>query len=192
MKKKIILGLLCASALFVSEQNKTRSSQYQEYFDRQTCKEVCGVSFGSSYESAKEILKAKYGEPDYLDTDENKIVYSYKSYGGIQFSHMAFVFQRDNYNSYMSQCAMGIDCKTIQDAKNNRDYIYSKVKERYGAWHVGIDGNGFKYYQGGTSPLGEFGEGFIIDVVKYDDSKSEYKYIARIMYGPYNYVKEEF
>lgn len=191
MKKKIILGLLCVSALCVSAQNEIGSHQYQEWLDKQTCKEVCGVSFGSSYESAKEILKAKYGEPDY-SSDENTIRYLYKTYGGIYFSYMSFSFQRDNYNSYMNKCVMGIECKTMQDAKSRRDYIYSKVKEKYCAWSEGIDDNGFKYYQSGNSPFGEFGKGFAIDVVKYDDSKSEYKYFARIIYGPYTYVKEEF
>lgn len=192
MKKFFILGLLCVSALCVSAQKEIGSPQYYRWLDSQTCKEVCGVPFGSSYERAKKILKNKYGEPDYIDTDENKIVYNYKSYGGIHFTYMAFIFQRDNYNSYMSQCVMGIDCKTIQEAKNNRDYILSIVKEKYRTWKYGIDEDGFKYYKGGNSPSGEFGEGFTIDVVKYNDPSYPYKYFARIVYGPYNYVKEEF
>ena len=103
MKKKIILGLLCASALFVSAQNEFGSPQYYRRLDSQTCKEVCGVPFGSSYETAKDMLKKKFGEPGYLLTDENSIVYQYKSYGGISFSSICFYFQRDGLNSYMNQ-----------------------------------------------------------------------------------------
>lgn len=69
---------------------------------------------------------------------------------------------------------------------------YETAKEKYPFCHWGIDDNGFKYYESGCSPLGGFGNGFIVDVVKFDEPYNGYRYFARIMYGPYNYVKEEF
>ncbi len=199
MKKVFILGILCLSVLCGYAQDddsddwKIGGKHYQEWQAKQTCSEVCGVAFGSSYETAKDILKNKYGEPDYLETDDNSIVYHYKSYGGINFSYISFKFQRDGTYSYLNQCVMGIECKTIQEAKTERDYIWSKAREKYTAWREGTDKNGFKYYESGISPLGDdLHTGFIVDVVKYDKPYNGYRYFARIMYGPYNYVKEDF
>lgn len=197
MKKLFILGLLCLSVLGGYAQDdsddwKAGGKHYQEWVSKQMCTEVCGVRFGSSYETAKEILKRKYGEPDYIETNENTIVYHYKSYGGMNFTYISFDFQRDGAFSYMNQCVMGYDCKTAEEAKNKRDAIWDKARSKYTAWSEDIDDNGFKYYKSGCSPLGGFGNGFVVDVVKFDEPYNGYRYFARIMYGPYNYVKEDF
>lgn len=197
MKKLFILGLLCLSVLGGYAQDdsddwKVGGKHYQEWVAKQTCTEVCGVRFGSSYETAKEILKRKYGEPDYLETNENIIVYHYKSYGGMNFTYMSFGFQRDGAHSYMSQCVMGYECKTAEEAKDKRDAIWTKARSKYTAWSEDVDENGFKYYESGCSPLGGFGNGFIVDVVKLSEPYNGYRYFARIMYGPYNYVQEDF
>lgn len=197
MKKVFLIGLLCLSALvgYTQEEEdwQVGSPKYYRWLDGQTCKEVCGVRFGVPYETAKDMLKKKFGEPSYLFTDENSIVYQYKSYGGISFSSICFYFQRDGLNSYMNQCVMTIDCKTANDAKNKRDYIWSIAKGKYTAWNEGTDKNGFKYYESGISPKGGgLNTGFVVDVVKYDKAFDGCYYCARIMYGPYNYVKEEF
>lgn len=197
MKKLFILGLLCLSVLGGYAQDdsddwKVGEKHYQEWASKQMCTEVCGVRFGSSYETAKEILKRRYGEPDYIETNENTIVYHYKSYGGMNFTYISFDFQRDGAFSYMNQCVMGYDCKTAEEAKNKRDAIWDKARSKYTAWSEDIDDNGFKYYKSGCSPLGGFGNGFVVDVVKFDEPYNGYRYFARIMYGPYNYVKEDF
>lgn len=197
MKKLFILGLLCLSVLSGYAQDdsddwKVGGKHYQEWASKQMCTEVCGVRFGSSYETAKAILQRKYGEPDYFGTNENTIVYHYKSYGGMNFTYMSFDFQRDGARSYMNQCVMGYDCKTAEEAKNKRDAIWDKARSKYTAWSEDIDDNGFKYYKSGCSPLGGFGNGFVVDVVKFDEPYNGYRYFARIMYGPYNYVQEDF
>lgn len=197
MKKLFILGLLCLSVSGGYAQDdrddwKVGGKHYQEWASKQMCTEVCGVRFGSSYETAKEILKRKYGEPDYIETNENTIVYHYKSYGGMNFTYISFDFQRDGAFSYMNQCVMGYDCKTAEEAKNKRDAIWDKARSKYTAWSEDIDDNGFKYYKSGCSPLGGFGNGFVVDVVKFDEPYNGYRYFARIMYGPYNYVQEDF
>ena len=74
MKKNILLGMLIINTLCISAQDNNT-----KWRPEITCTEVCGVRFGSSYETAKEILKRKYGEPDYMGTNENTIVYHYKS-----------------------------------------------------------------------------------------------------------------
>lgn len=197
MKRIFILCLLCLSVLGGYAQDdsddwKVGGKHYQEWEAKQTCTEVCGVRFGSSYENAKEILKRKYGEPEYLETDENTIVYHYKSYGGMIFTYISFCFQRDGALSYMNKCVMGYDCKTAEEAKNKRDAIWIKARSKYAAWHEGIDDNGFKYYESGCSPLGGFGNGFVVDIVKFDEPYNGCRYFSRIMYGPYNYVQEDF
>lgn len=188
MKNIFILVLLCLSVLSGYAQDDS-DKNYPKWM---MCTEVCGVRFGSSYESAKAILKSKYGEPDYLATDENAIVYRHKSYGGMIFTYISFHFQRDGTLCYMNQCVMGNDCKTAEEAKKERDAIFTKASSKYNAWHQDIDDNGFKYYESGCSPLGGFGNGFVIDVVKYDEPYNGYKYFARIIYGPYQYIDEEF
>lgn len=198
MKKIFILGLLCLSVLGGYAQDddsddwKAEEKRFQEFEAKQTCTEVCGVRFGSSYENAKEILKGKYGEPDYMETDENTIVYHYKSYGGINFTDMFFYFQRDGSLSYMNQCVMGYECKTAEEAKNKRDAIWTKARSKYTAWREGIDDNGFKYYESGWSPLGGICNGFVVDVIKLNETHNGCRYFSRIMYGPYNYVQEDF
>lgn len=195
MKSFFLLGLLCLSALSGYAQDGDGvidSERLDGWRAKQTCTEVCGVRFGMSYETAKEILKRKYGEPDYFGTDENTIVYNYKSYGGIDFSYISFYFQSDGTYSYMNQCVMGYDCKTAEEAKNKRDAIFAKVKSKYNGWHEDIDINGFKYYESGCSPLGGWLNGFSVGVIKYDEPYKGYRYFARIMYGPYNFVKEDF
>lgn len=187
MKKIIILGILVVNAICIFAQDNNK-----KWRPEITCTEVCGVRFGSSYETAKEILKRKYGEPDYFETNENTIVYHYKSYGGMNFTFISFDFQRDGTFSYMNQCVMGYECKTAEEAKEKRDAIWDKAKKKYPFCHWDIDDNGFKYYESGCSPLGGFGNGFIVDVVKLDKPYNGYQYFARIMYGPYNYVKEDF
>lgn len=197
--KKFFLCMMCLFALCgyaqedEDEDDLIGGKRYNEWLANLTCTEVCGVRFGSQYETAKEVLRNKYGSPSILDTDENKICYKFKSYGGIFFSYIIFYFQRSENNSYMNKCVMGIDCRTAQEAKEKRDYIFSKVREKYGSWDENIDENGFKYYESGISPLGGgIGSGFCVDVVKYDKPYDGYKYFARIIYGPYSYVTEDF
>lgn len=178
--KKLLLCLMCLFSVCGYAQRKS------------ICDEICGVRFGESYESAKEILQNKFGSPDYILTDENQIVYNYKTYSGIIFSEIDFCFQRNGNNSYMNQCIMGIDCRTAQEAKEYRDEIWEKVEPIYNGYHYAIDGNGFRFYEGGRSPLGGLLNGFVVDVVKFKRPYKGYNYFARIMYGPYDYVNEEF
>lgn len=67
------------------------------------------------------------------------------------------------------------------------------------------DDNGFDLYAGGISPLwdgcwksfleGKYTAAVRIDIINYDEElarSSGIKYSVRIIYGPFNYVKEEF
>lgn len=179
MKKTFVLLLMCLVSLCGYAQRKL------------ICDEICGIRFGESYEIAKDKLEEKFGIPD-DSTDGNNILYTNKTYGGVFFSYISFSFQRDENNSYMNQCVMGMDCRTAQEAKAKRDEIWAKVEPLYSGYHYDVGNNGFKYYEGGCSPLGGVLNGFVVDVVKYFKPYHGFNYFARVMYGPYDYVTEEF
>ena len=167
---------------------KAMIEEFEMNRERQTVREICGIPFGSSYEKAEEILDNKYGSSSFL-SDKNTIIYLNKSYGGILFDKIMFLFQSDGYKSYMNGCVFVLEATSLSDAKEKRDRLYRNLSLKYDIVE-GVDDNGIKYYYGGRSPV-PFGIGFSIDIIKYDN-KSKNSYAARLMYGRYNYVVEEF
>lgn len=179
-----------------NEENRdsvTISNFYKE-LEAQKVTEICGVKFGTSYEDAKRILENKYGEAEYdYKHSKESLKFANKTYAGISFDAIFFLFQSDGYRTYMNGCVFAIDANTAEDAKEKRDGLYNCLSGKY-YMDDGIDKNGFKYYIGGISPINENYAAFIIDIVKLDkDLAKKYNpYIARLKYGRYNYVKEEF
>ena len=167
---------------------KAMREEFEMNRERQTVREICGIPFGSSYEKAEEVLDNKYGSSSYL-SDKNTIIYLNKSYGGILFDRIMFLFQSDGYKSYMNGCVFVLEATSLSDAKEKCDRLYRNLSLKYDIVE-GVDDNGNKFYYGGRSPV-PFGIGFSIDIIKYDN-KSKNSYAARLMYGQYNYVKEEF
>ncbi len=147
---------------------------------------ICGVVFGSDYDFSKTQLENKFGDSYFAD--ENDIIYKGKEYAGFYFSTILFGFQRTLNESYFNKCIFVIECSSVQEAKTTRDYLKNKFEKKYGELDTYKDTKGFLYYQGGESPLNSDYYGFCIDVFKYDRGV----YAARITYGPYNYVNEEF
>lgn len=148
---------------------------------------ICGVQFGQSYKDAKVLLENKFGEPNFL-SDKNTIIYESKNYGGIYFSSLYFNFQYSNEgNSYFNKCILVIDCVTDQEAKAKQDDLKTIFERKYGETDTSYDEDGYIYYKGGTSPVNPLKYGFYIDVIKKKDS-----YATRIVYGPYDYLNEEF
>lgn len=168
---------------------KVASEEYLEQLERQTVKEICGIPFGSSYEKAKEVLENKYGDPSPF-SDKTKIVYLNKSYGGMLFDNIIFLFQSDGYRSFLNGCVFIWDAKNLTDAVEKRDLLYKKLSLKYDLKR-GYDDNSLSYYYGGYPPVPGSAYGLTIDIIKYDNRSSN-PYSARIMYGSYNYVKEEF
>lgn len=179
-----------------NEENRdsvTISNFYKE-LEAQKVTEICGVKFGTSYEDAKRILENKYGEAEYdYNHSKQTIKFKYKNYAGISFDTILFFFQSDGYRTYMNGCAFAIHANTAEDAKEKRERLYNRLSDKY-YMDDGIDKRGFKYYIGGISPINENNAAFIIDIVKFDaDVAKKYTpYAARLKYGSYNYVKEEF
>lgn len=147
---------------------------------------ICGVVFGSDYDFSKTQLENKFGNSYFAD--ENDIIYKGKEYAGFYFSTILFSFQRTLNGSYFNKCILVIECSSAQEAKTTRDILKNKFEKKYGELDTYKDANGFLYYQGGESPLNSDYYGFCIDVFKYGGRV----YSARITYGPYNYLNEEF
>ena len=169
-------------------------SKFFKELQAQRVTEICGVKFGTSYEDAKRILENKYGEAEYdYKHSKESLTFANKTYAGISFDTILFLFQSDGYRTYMNGCVFAIDSNTAEDAKEKRELLYNRLSGKY-YMDDSIDKNGFKYYIGGFSPINENDAAFSIDIVKYDaDVAKKYNpYAARLMYGRYNYVKEEF
>lgn len=156
--------------------------------ERQTVREICGIPFGSSYEKTKEVLQNKYGTSSFL-SDKTKIIYENQTYAGISFDDILFLFQSDGYKSYLNGCVFILKAKSLKEAKEKYDYLYRVLSRKYEI-EEGTDDNGNKFYYGGHSPIPYGGWGFTIEIIKYNTSADSYA--ARLMYGRYNYVKEEF
>lgn len=157
-------------------------------YDRQTVREICGIPFGASYEDASKVLRNKYGTSSVV-SDRNRIVYENKSYAGILFDRMLFLFQSDGYQSFFNGCIFVLEASSLSQAKEKRDRLYDQLSWKYDI-KKDTDDSGLNYYYGGNPPI-SFGRAFIIDIIKYDNSPKT-PYAARLYYGPYNYVKEEF
>ena len=168
---------------------KKIAEEHEKEYERQTIREICGIPFGSSYEKTKEVLENKYGDPSYL-SDKTRIYYPHKTYAGISFDDIIFLFQSDGYNSYFNGCVFILKAKSLSDAKEKRDLLYRKLRWKYDMKER-FDDNGVKYYYGGHSPVPFDGYGFSIEIIKYDN-RQRIPYAARLMYGRYNYVNEEF
>ncbi len=168
---------------------KVIGEELNNKIERQTVKEICGIPFGTSYEQAKEILENKYGSPSVF-SDKTTISYPNQTYAGISFDDIIFLFQSDGYKSYMNGCVFILDASSLSMAKEKQNLLYRELRLKYDM-RESVDENGNIIYIGGYSPIPYDGFGFSIDILKYKD-RSSIPYAARLMYGRYNYVKEEF
>lgn len=183
------------------------NSKIQNDYRAMQVKSVCGVSFGSSRESALSLLKNKYGNPNILSTD-NTIIFDNIKYGGIDFDTVYFMFQSDGKKSYLNACIFVINAKTKAKAEQIMDLYYTTLSKKYYLSSTS-DENGFRCYSGGVSPLwnGHWstlldetnGQNYLTavhtDVIEFDKEITTIKgilYGVRIIYGPYEYVVEEF
>lgn len=192
------------------EEKLVIDSLFSEIVEQQKAVQInsiCGVSFGSSREEVGRILRNKFGEPHFI-SDDSRIVYENIKYAGIDFDSLYFLFQSDGYNSFLSTCIF------LKDAKNKSKAIeitelYKNILSKKYTLSEDTDFNGFKTYGGGISPLwkgdwydfltnlsnGKYLTAIHTDVIEFDESyvkKYGNKYSVRIIYGPFQYVTEEF
>lgn len=200
MKKYIIITLmsfLCFGSYAqyndeaFADTTATDSAAIVDLIRTQVVERICGIEFGTSYGEAKRMLNNKYGTPDVDDYDKQLIVYKNKKYAGIDFDFILFHFENDGNTSYMNGCLFSISAKTTAEAKQKREMIFNKLNEKY-YMKSEVDETGFKFYYGGISPLSE-GPVIFLNIIK--NKKDTYNcglYSVQLLYGPFNYVKEEF
>lgn len=147
-------------------------------------REVCGVAFGSSYNTTKNALQKKFGYCD--NADKNEIVYYNKIYGGVFFSRIMFEFQYDYYGrGYFNSCIMACDCSSVVDARLKARRL-SGMLSKYDMEEI-TNTDGTTYYIGGIDPTDSSHYGVMVYVAQWSNGCG-----AAIAYGPYNYVQEGF
>ena len=158
--------------------------------------EICNVPFGSTYEDAKRILTDKYGDYDYLNSTKDDMIFENKKYAAVDFDTMHFMFQSDGERSYFNAAILCINCKSKVEAIRTKQRMHEILSKRYSGF-TNMDGNDDYLSVGGISPVSSeqnFGFGVRIDIKDYGHPGKVlgFPYGVRIIYGPYNYVKEDF
>lgn len=171
------------------------------------------LNFGMTKEEAFPLLRNKYGEP--LDSeDPNIVIYKDKTYAGEDFNLVGFQFQSDGINSYLNKCMFA---KLINDKNSGEKELKRLLKildKRYKMFSIKDtykinpkyekDLNILDAYTGGISPLwnghwaslrNELMCAVFLTIEKIEEDNiyyPEFKYIIKIEYGSYDYVKESF
>ena len=159
-------------------------------------------SFWINKEKALSILKNKYGEP--FGSSGLKFLFESISYAGQNFSTALFSFQSDGANTYLNSCIFVKYAKTFSEALDYEKELADILSEKYTNMYRIPDENGNPMHVCGISP---FWNGNMRDLTTSDNAaihtsiiatdydselRTGAKYYVRIIYGPYNYVKEEF
>lgn len=180
-------------------------SKIQDEYRGYQIKSICGVDFGMTREEASEILRNKFGAPIYNPND-NIISYEKIKYGGIDFDFVHFNFQSDGKKTYLNSCIFVKDAKDKTKAEKIIELYRDILSKKYKLVES-MTSNGFKCYGGGVSPLwdghwvslsenkNDVITGVSTDVIEYEEKLIRIygnRYGVRLIYGPYQYVKEEF
>lgn len=172
-------------------------------FKTEQVKSIGGIPFGISHEKAETMLRNKFGIPEY---NSLTTVISFKNikYAGLDFDNVHFLFQSDGINTYMNSCIFLTHATSLSEAIKIEKNIADNVLNKYTLFEE-KDEKGYPTHGGGFSPLWdgdwktfnivEYGIGIHTDIIKYSNDLVKIygiPYAVRIIYGPYNYVKEEF
>lgn len=197
-------------------------SNYENYFKPQQVKSICGVDFGTQYEKALPILKNKFGDPsDRSDSNTihfDKINYAGFNFDGVYFDFQSDGY-RSYFNSciFIKSFADKKDAEDfLLNIKHELRKKYRLAEEElvdYGVYtKEDISESLVKnpYFSCGVSPVWDgnwksmlknafsferYTSAISDDIVEYDDRVVKamgIRYAARLIYGPYHYVKEEF
>lgn len=173
-------------------------------------KSICNVPFGSSMDEASYLLHNKFGAEMNIKLNDLTISYEDIKYAGIDFKNVYFMFQSDGIRNYFNCCIFVKPAKTKEEAAKIMELYKSVLSNKYDLVET-EDAMGFKSYGGGISPLwnghwyplvkdiNSTNPKYLVaiktDVIEYDSTVVESfgnKYGVRMIYGPYEYVTEEF
>lgn len=147
--------------------------------------EICGVKFGSSYDDARQKLTNTLGEPD-ISTSNSSIFYRDKTYEGIVFNSIYFLFTNDAQTSYLASCVFYFNADTEEEAKKTFNALYEKLSQKYSLTQSENPVESIECYQGGASPIDD-DKGFSLSL----NQLLESRFSVLLCYGPYEYVGEE-
>ena len=217
--KKILLALAIAiftpnmgksQQTFSAEENDTASLSQEEieekilaYYRKDQVLSIANVDFGTSYKEAERKLKRKFGEPSFLSS-KNKLLFDNVKYGGLDFNSVFFIFQSDGNNSFLNGCVFLKDAKDYAQALEIEQEYADILSSKYTKVFSEVDEKGNPFHFGGFSPSWdgtiqggiEAGVAIHTNIMKYDEDLvkeiNHSPYAVRLIYGPFNYVKEEF
>lgn len=176
--------------------------EFEQRMRNQQVNSICSIDFGSTYEVTRRKSQKKFGTPAFY-SNETTLVYDHITYGGVRFSNLVFCFQSDGERKYFYNCLFVKEVKTLDEAKSLVKEYAEEYLKKYHLIPVNDEGENPKYI-GGVSPLwnGRWYNLTMEDIAavrvyvseqySLDTEKKGYPYAVCIMYGPFNYVKEEF
>lgn len=210
-----ILGFFMCFPIFVNAQenvstdNDTTSLSLEvqekliEINRQQQVKSIANVEFGSSREKCEKILRKKFGTPSiYSSTD--RLLFTNIKYAGLDFDSLFFLFQSDGERTYLNSCIFVINVNDYQSALSKEKDLTYMLSKKYSTILNVVDSNGNPCHICGVSPLwngtieGLFTAGTAIhtNIMKYEEKVAKDAgtgpYAVRLIYGPFDYVKEEF
>lgn len=210
-----ILGFFMCFPIFVNAQenvstdNDTTSLSLEvqekliEINRQQQVKSIANVEFGSSREKCEKILRKKFGTPSiYSSTD--RLLFTDIKYAGLDFNSLFFLFQSDGERTYLNSCIFVINVNDYQSALSKEKDLTYMLSKKYSTILNVVDSNGNPCHICGVSPLwngtieGLFTAGTAIhtNIMKYEEKVAKDAgtgpYAVRLIYGPFDYVKEEF
>ena len=100
---KRVLLIFTVLLIYTSAYAQKKESTDSTNRESQRITEICGVKFGASFKSALDTLIYTLGKPD-ITSDNNSIFYRDKSYEGIVFDSIYFIFASDGQNANLSTC----------------------------------------------------------------------------------------
>lgn len=195
-----------ASLDTMSAEDRARTEQnlkeIELEFQKDQVKSIAGIPFGISKEKALSMLKNKFGEP--RTVTNSYIAFENIKYARFEFDAVLFEFQSDGTNTFLNSCTFGKYASSFSKALDLESEYAQTLSEKYHRVSRIADENGNPMHACGYSPLWN---GILKDMdldshiaaihtsIIPNDSpyqKDDEKYMVRLIYGPYNYVKEEF
>ena len=217
--KKILLALAIAmftpnmgksQQTYSAEESDTASLSQEEieekilaYYRKDQVLSIANVDFGTSYKEAERKLKRKFREPSFLSS-KNKLLFDNVKYGGFDFKSVFFLFQSDENNSFLNCCIFIREAKDYAQALEIEQEYADILSSKYTKVFSEVDEKGNPFHFCGFSPLWdgtiqggiEAGVAIHTNIMKYDEDLvkeiNHSPYVVRLIYGPFNYVKEEF
>ena len=175
------------------DDGESSDAFWKRVLEANMVKGICNIPFGTSCRETRKNLEVKFGEPDFQTSTKDNLRFVNTQYEGIQFDWMHFLFQPDGF---FNGAIFGVDCRTKSDAISIKREFHELLSKRY-ANFVDLDNNNDSVSYGGIAPVPtdkNLGFAIRIDIVDYKESGliSDKPYAVRIIYGPFDFIKENF